>query len=249
MTTCQVAIASTDGTSSDVVIEEVPVALVYNGISHVVMMASPADLEDFALGFSLTEGIIQSRDEWFSADVQHGESGIEVQCHIHGEALHRLKERRRQLAGRTGCGLCGVESLEEAIRPLSPVHGYDVRDSAISNVVRAMDRSQPIAAATGAAHVAAWCAEDGTPLLAREDVGRHVALDKLIGAWREPFDNGFVFVSSRASYEMVHKAASVGIGALVAASAPTSLAIDWAKNTGLQLIGFARSDRHVRYTP
>ena len=249
MTTCSVAIASTDGARQDVVIEEVPVALVYNGISHAVMMASPADLSDFALGFSLTEGIIQSRDEWFSAEVQPAQGGIEVHCHVHGEALHRLKARRRQLAGRTGCGLCGVESLEEAIRPLSPVNSYEVRDDAIVNVVAAMDRSQPIAAATGAAHVAAWCAADGTPLLVREDVGRHVALDKLIGAWDRSFDEGFVFVSSRASYEMVHKAAAVGVGALVAASAPTSLAIDWAKKTGLNLIGFARDQRHVRYTP
>ncbi len=144
MTICNVSIASTDGAISDVVIEEVPVALVYNGISHAVMMASPADLEDFAVGFSLTEGIIASRGEWFSSEVVSGEAGIEIHCHIHGNALYRLRERRRQLAGRTGCGLCGVESLEEAIRPLPSVATYRVADEAVARAVHATDHSLPV---------------------------------------------------------------------------------------------------------
>ncbi len=248
MTTRDVAVVVAEDAVSDVVIEETPVALVFNGVSHVVMMASPMELDEFALGFSLSEAIITSADEFFSAEVVSTESGVEVQCHIHGQAFDRLQGQRRQLAGRTGCGLCGVESLRQAIRPLAPVTGYRVSGAAVARAVADIGDSQPLAAMTGAAHVAAWCTLDGSVELAREDVGRHVALDKLIGAKRGEFGEGFVFVSSRASYEMVHKSAAVGIGALVAASAPTSLAIEWARRTGLSLIGFARDERHVRYT-
>lgn len=234
----------------DSIAVETAVALVYNGISHVVMMTTPADLEDFALGFSLTEGILYTPDELYGIEVREEAAGVAVHLEIATQRFMELKQRRRSLAGRTGCGLCGTESLEQAIRPIGRVAAPAVDDGAIQQALEALKWHQPLQRETGATHGAAWCDLDGKILLAREDVGRHNALDKLIGAMvsrRLTVADGFALVSSRASYEMVQKCASVGIGCLVAVSAPTSLAIEQARQAGLLLVGFARTGRHVIY--
>ncbi len=237
----------------DLVAEEVPVAMVYNGISHAVMMASPCDLEDFALGFSLTEGILDRPDQLFQLDVVTVEDGISIEMHIAGERFARLREQRRNMTGRTGCGLCGTESLAHAVRaiPRVPVHRVP-GDDLVQEALRNLRNHQPLQKQTGATHGAAWCDSQGRIGLAREDVGRHNALDKLIGARiREhgdtAFDDGFALISSRASFEMVQKSASVGIPCLVAVSAATALAVREARKAGMTLIGFARPGRHVIY--
>ena len=239
-------------TSDDSVAEEIPVALTYNRLSHVVMMATPADLEDFALGFSLTEGIIGSKSDLLAIRVLPREGGIEVAMTIAEPWYDRLATQRRNLTGRTGCGLCGAERIEQALRYPTPV-GDNVRVShqALQHALSAMQAHQPLQAVTGATHGAAWCSLEGVVLALREDVGRHNALDKLIGALvNSDFDPrcGFVLVSSRASYEMVFKAAAAGMELLMAVSAPTSLAIDFAERCGVTLVGFARPGRHNVYT-
>lgn len=242
----------------DLLAEEVPVALVYNGISHAVMMASPLDLEDFALGFSLSEGILADASELYDWTLQEADAGWVVEMDIAAQRIAGLKERRRNLTGRTGCGLCGTESLDQAIRPVRQVQAPQLSHTAVQRAIATLEAHQPLQADTGASHGAAWCSLEGEVLLVREDVGRHNALDKLIGALargRPPEPTlqqvldlqGFALVSSRASYEMVHKSASVGIGALVSVSAATGLAVDQAHNAGLLLIGFARPGRHVVY--
>ncbi len=232
--------------------EEVPVALVYNGISHAVMLATPADLTDFALGFSLSEGILASPGELYDCEAVAVEGGIEVRLEIASARLAALKERRRSLAGRTGCGLCGVESLGLAVRSPAPVAPRaPLAAAAIHRALAGLLPHQPLFAATGAAHAAAWANDAGTLLTVREDVGRHNALDKLIGALaREGFDPaaGFLAVTSRASYEMVQKAASAGIGLLAAISAPTAFAVRLAEEAGLTLVGMARSSRLTAYS-
>ncbi|MDT8896083.1 formate dehydrogenase accessory sulfurtransferase FdhD [Halomonas sp. I1] len=229
---------------------ETPVALVYNGISHAVMMASPGDLEDFALGFSLTEGILEHPHELYDVEVRHEADGIALHLEIASQRMAELRQRRRSLSGKTGCGLCGTESLEQAIRPIPSVTAPAPGDDVIQHALSRLREHQPIQAATGASHGAAWCDLNGDILITREDVGRHNALDKMIGALsRHGTDRqaGFALVSSRASYEMVHKCASVGIGALVAVSAATSLAVTQAEAAGLLLVGFARPGRHLVY--
>ncbi|MGD9943599.1 MAG: formate dehydrogenase accessory sulfurtransferase FdhD [Burkholderiaceae bacterium] len=236
----------------DEVIDEVPVALEFNGVSHAVMLATPCDLEDFALGFSLTEGLLRDRSELFDVEVSESPQGITVALDISAEAFTRLKGRRRNLAGRTGCGLCGTESLQQAIRAPSPVtHAPRLNASALRRALGQLRSRQPLQQATGACHAAAWCALDGEVRLVREDVGRHNALDKLIGALVRaglPAADGFALITSRASYEMVHKAASAGIGVLAAISAPTALAVRTAEAAQLSLLGFARDDEWVAYS-
>lgn len=238
----------------DSIAEEVPVAMVYNGVSHAVMMASPCDLEDLALGFSLSEGILQHADQLFTIDVKPSEDGVAVNMHITGDCFARLREQRRNMAGRTGCGLCGTESLAHVVRTIARVAAQPVpADDVIQHALHNLKEHQPLQIQTGATHGAAWCDARGHILLAREDVGRHNALDKLIGAriheyGDRAFENGFALISSRASFEMVQKSASVGIGTLVAVSAPTALAIREAHKSGVNLIGFARPGRHVIYT-
>lgn len=236
--------------TDDALAIEVPVALVYNGISHAVMMASPADLEDFALGFSLSEGILTHLHECYDLEVQAASQGLTVHLTIASQRLAELKERRRSLAGRTGCGLCGTEALDQAIRPIPSVRASLPSDTAIQRALGELADHQALQAATGASHGAAWCDADGRILRVREDVGRHNALDKLIGALARDGgagENGFALVSSRASYEMVHKSASAGFGALVAVSAATTLAVEQAREAGLMLVGFARPGRHLVY--
>lgn len=238
--------------SVECLVEEVPVALVYNGISHAVMLASPSDLEDFALGFSLAEGILASPGELFDIEIAHACRGIEVQMRIHGLRFAELKARRRTLVGRTGCGLCGIESLEAAERRLAPVRrGAPVGTRAVLQAVDALYPHQELHRATRAAHAAAWALPSGEIACLREDVGRHNALDKLIGALaREGIDvtDGFAVVTSRASVEMVQKAASAGIGLLAAVSAPTGMAVGQAQQANLTLIGNARHGRLTCYS-
>ena len=238
--------------ADDHIAAETPVALTYNRLSHVVMMATPADLEDFALGFSLTEGMIGGKEDLLAVRVVPREGGIEVAMTITEPWFDRLATQRRNLTGRTGCGLCGAERIEQALRYPAPV-GDSVRTSheALQRALAAMPARQALQSITGATHGAAWCSLDGSILESREDVGRHNALDKLIGALASKgFDprDGFLLVSSRASYEMVYKAAVVGMELIVAVSAPTTLAIEFAQRSGMTLVGFARPGRHNVYT-
>jgi FdhD protein len=231
--------------------EEVPVALEYNGVSHAVMLATPCDLAEFALGFSLSEGIIASPAEFYGVEIEGGTAGITAHIDIAAGAFMRLKERRRSLTGRTGCGLCGVDSLAQVIRPLPRLAPSRMLSAAaIRRAVAQVRQQQPLNRLTGATHAALWCGPDGTPCAAFEDVGRHNALDKLIGglhAGQVDLSNGFVLITSRASVEMVQKAATVGIVAMVAISAPTALAVRTALTCGMTLAAFARGDDFVAY--
>ncbi len=226
--------------------EEAPVALVYNGISHAVMMASPADLEDFALGFSLSEGIVETAAEIGEIQPVVLETGIEIRIALSGRAEWRLKDRRRNLTGRTGCGICGVDSLEQAIRPMTPIVS-DLRIG-MDAVYRALDQlpqEQPHNRAARSLHAAAFCDADGRIRLLREDIGRHNALDKLIGALVTAAVDpagGFALITSRCSVEMVQKAVVARIPVLVAVSAPTLMAKRLAEANGLTLVALARAD-------
>lgn len=241
----------------DLVSAEVPVALVYNGISFAVMMATPLDLEAFAVGFSLSEGIVESTNEIQSIDVVQCkldstlQQGFEVVIEINQRRAQLLKERRRNLSGRTGCGLCGTESLAGAIRPINQVAPKALPQSElIDNAVRSLRDHQPLQQQTGSLHAAAWCLNDGSIQRVFEDVGRHNAVDKLIGALsmeKTAVDTGFMLVSSRGSYEIIHKVAAAGISTLVTISAPTALACDLAAEAGLNLVGFARNGKHTIY--
>jgi formate dehydrogenase accessory protein FdhD len=230
---------------------EAPVALVYNGLPHVVMMATPADLEDFALGFSLSEGIIAAPDELLECTIAEGPAGVEARLAIPFARFMALGQRQRHLVGRTGCGVCGVASPEQLMRPLPRLPaGPLVMPAAIHRALQVLPEAQRINRATGATHAAAWAALDGTLVLVREDVGRHNALDKLIGAMaRHGIDPGagFALITSRCSFEMAQKAATVGIRILVAISAPTTMALTVARQTGMSLVAFARSDRLTIY--
>jgi len=228
----------------DRVAEEVPVALEFNGVSHAVMMATPADLEDFAYGFAATECIVDTPSEIYDCEWSANAQGCTVQLTIAAACFARLKEKRRNLTGRTGCGLCGIESLAHAVRPLRPLlSSRCFATSAVTRALADLREHQLLLAVTGATHAAAWCSADGHVALIREDVGRHNALDKLAGALlRSSLDasSGFVIITSRASYEMVQKAATVGIALLAAVSGVTGLAVDVAQEAGLTLLGFAR---------
>lgn len=240
--------------NTDVLAEETPVALVYNGISHVVMLTTPQDLEDFALGFSLTEGIVYDKSELYGVEVVEHPQGLELHCEIASERFANLKERRRNLLGRTGCGLCGAESIGQAMRvseprPIMPALRA-LSHAAIQHAFKSIQDGQVLQRATGATHACAWVDANGNVLLVREDVGRHNALDKLIGALasQPPQATGFVLTTSRASYEMVQKVVSVGIHVLAGISAPTGLAVRFAVENNVTLVGFVRDHRHVIYT-
>jgi FdhD protein len=230
----------------DGVAEEVPVALEFNGIAHAVMMATPADLEDFAYGFSVTEGIVDTIAQIYDCECVFSAQGCTVKLTIAASCCARLKEKRRNLTGRTGCGLCGTESLSQAIRYLAPLPVAPCFEAqAVSKAVATMRAHQLLLAVTGATHAAAWCTADGHIALLREDVGRHNALDKLVGALRrsgQPASTGFITITSRASYEMVQKTAAAGITLLAAVSGVTGLAVDVAQAAGLTLLGFVRGD-------
>lgn len=236
----------------DYIAEEVPIALLYNGTPHVVMLATPTNLEEFALGFSITEGIIKTPQEFLSARIYNRSNGIEVHVKIPEERLSCLADKGRNLTGRTGCGLCGATTLKQAMRPANAVNGdLSLSAQTLSRALQDIKHHQTLNQLTGSVHAAAWVEPDLGVFAIREDVGRHNALDKLIGLLLRSGKNlsaGFVLVTSRASYELVQKTASVGITLLAAISAPTGLAIRLADEAGLTLIGFARDDKHVVYT-
>jgi FdhD protein len=237
----------------DQLAEEVPVALVYSGIPYVVMLTTPQDLEDFAIGFSLSEQVVEAPEEIRSISIRERVPGVQIELCIPRERLLALADRQRNLAGRTGCGLCGTQHLEQAIRhPQRAMEGtWQLSAEELHARLRDLPRWQTLNAATGALHAAAWARPGEGISVVREDIGRHNALDKLIGALSrtsQDFRSGYAIVTSRASYEMVQKAAAVGIPMLVAVSAPTALATRIAEEAGVTLVGFARQKSHVVYT-
>jgi formate dehydrogenase accessory protein FdhD len=228
----------------DTVIEEAAIALVYNGITHAVMMATPIDLEDFGLGYSLSEGVVAAAAEWRFIESHRHDGGISIEMHIPQARFDALQGRRRELTGSSACGLCGSESLQAALRPLTalPNSGPMIDAGRIFEALRALASAQPLNSRSGGVHAAGYAHAGG--LLVREDVGRHNALDKLIGARaRASLGPGFVVMTSRASYELVHKTVSAGVPLLATVSAPTSAAIELAQSAGLTLIAFARGER------
>ena len=239
-------------TAMDTVAEEVPVALVYNSISHVVMLATPQDLDDFALGFSLSEGILQHPAELLDCFATEVVDGIHIDLRISEQRFATLKEQRRNLSGRTGCGLCGAETLQQVVREIKPVNSHARFTSAqIYAGFAQMQLQQKIQQQTGATHAAGWIDATGKVEIVREDVGRHNSLDKLLGALMksgQDLSSGGILITSRASYEMVQKTATAGVGLLAAISAPTGLAIRLAEQTQLTLLGFVRAQSHVLYT-
>lgn len=238
----------------DVVAEEVPVAMRYNGAAFSVMMATPCDLEDFALGFSLSEGLITAPAQLLAVEVMPQLEGIELQMTVAADAPGAAldPDEERLLPGRGGCGLCGTRQLEDVLRPLPPIRERRTyAPAALQRALAELAQHQPMNAASGAIHAAAWADASGRIGWVREDVGRHNALDKLIGALHHnehAIDGGLLVISSRASYEMVSKAARAGASVLAAVSAPTALAIDLARSAGLCLIGFARESGFNVYT-
>ena len=232
---------STSGSDVDYVAEEVPIALVYNGISHAVMMATPAQLEEFGIGFSLAEGIVADLSEIYGVEVTEGcRGGKNIELTIASENFWKLKEFRRSMTGRTGCGICGVESLEGAVRPTPRVPFTQTFD--LQHYERALNylhEIEELGRLTGATHAAAWVNVDGSLAGGAEDVGRHVALDKLLGLRAK---------QGRASYEMVQKAAMTGVEIIFAVSAPTALAIEVAQKAGITLAAFCRCGRANVYT-
>ena len=239
---------------TDMLARECAVALEFNGVSHAVMLATPLDLEDFALGFALSEGIIDRPQQCYGIEILEGDDGWTVRIEIAAACFARLKDSRRNLTGRTGCGLCGVESLTHVLRVLPDLHGAGsaIDPACVSRALSELGWHQAIGTATGATHAAAWADQDGSIRIVREDVGRHNALDKLIGAGlrAEPADwgTGFLIITSRASMEMVQKAAMAKCAILIALSAPTDLAVRLADQHGICLAGFATPGRWTIYS-
>lgn len=251
----------------DQVICEHPIAMVFNGLSHAVMMATPSDLEDFGMGFALSEGIIQQASDCLDIEVRSHPHGTELHMQITARHFAALQTQRRTLVGRTGCGLCGIDSLDalQARQPSSmhnrtthhqnlnahSSHGTRLPAHTVWTAFSQLGAHQSLQADTGGCHAAAWACAAGLLQCVREDVGRHNALDKLIGhlaRTRQLGQPGLALVSSRASYELVSKCARVNIHTLAAISAPTSLAIELAHESGVQLYGFCRGQTAVDYT-
>jgi FdhD protein len=236
----------------DSIAAETPVALTYNSIPHVVMMATPRDLEDMGVGFTVSEALVTRYDEIRDVALDTSSGEFELRLSVVGSRLGEMLQRRRNLTGRTGCGVCGAETIEDAIRrpPPVPEGGATTREQLVG-ALRSLRALQPLGAQAGSLHAAAWVDWNGQIHLVREDVGRHNALDKLIGARLrrgEGFAEGYVLVTSRASYEMVQKVATLGIRMLVAVSAPTALGVQLAQACGVTLVGFAREEQQVVYS-
>lgn len=249
------AVVRLNGTESETLqvstAAEVPVALVYNGRPYAVMMCTPADLDDFGVGFTVTERIASPGDVR-RIDVVRYARGIELQIEIAAAAADRMAERGRAVTGRTGCGLCGVETIGEALWEPPPVRSaLRVAPASLWRAGEALGANQPLNRDTNAIHAAAWATASGDVVIAREDVGRHNALDKVIGALlrgQHDASQGFLVVTSRASYELVQKCASVGIPILAAVSRATTLAVDIADRTGITLVGLLRGSTANVYT-
>ena len=232
--------------------EETPVALTYNGSTHAVMMASPADLEDFALGFSLSEGVITAPSDLVSMEIIEHDLGCEIRMWLQDTCSGAYRIRRRAMAGPVGCGLCGVESLEEAVRPTSKVTStFQLPPTAIASAMADLSKAQRLNREARAIHAAAlWRPEQGL-IAIREDVGRHNALDKLAGALAragEPCSASMVLLTSRVSVEMVQKAARIGTPIIAAISAPTALAVRVAEGCGITLVAVAREESFEVFT-
>ncbi|MDE1918333.1 MAG: formate dehydrogenase accessory sulfurtransferase FdhD [Sphingomonadales bacterium] len=228
---------------------EMPVALEINGFGYAVLMASPSDLEDLAVGFALAERLIEAPGQIEGIDAHHADKGVIVRMQLAPERAGLVHERVRHRISESSCGLCGIENLEQAIRPLPRLpDGPAVDTRAVFAALAALRDAQPLNAATGGVHGAALCAADGAIRLVREDVGRHNAFDKLIGAMMRQglgWEGGFALLSSRCSYELVEKAVLARCPALVTISAPTMLALERALGANLQLAVLARPDAYL----
>jgi len=234
----------------DTLAKEVPVALVYNDIAHTVMMCSPRDLEDFAMGFSLTEGIIDKPADIYGIDIEEVCNGMEARIELATRCFVALKDHRRTLTGRTGCGICGAEQIQQVYKNVAKLdRTLTFNICQFDTCLQQLYEAQELGKQTGSTHAAAFFSVEGKLLAIREDVGRHVALDKLLG-WHAKADKpqGFIVVTSRASYEMVQKTVSCGIEMLVAISAATDLAVQMAEQYNLTLVGFAREGRATIYS-
>lgn len=237
----------------DLIATEVPIAFSYNGVSHAVMMASPLDLEDFALGFSLTERVVDNSQQIEAINIRQAKLGYTVQIQVDASLIERLDLQKRQMSGRSGCGVCGISDLAAAIPKLAPLTpSRKPSHSIISLALESFHDNQSLQRECGAVHCAALFDRDANLVLLREDIGRHNALDKLIGASHSSEARGirsedFIIISSRASHELITKTVIAGIGSLVAISAATTLAIDMAEQLNLNLVGFVRGERQMVY--
>lgn len=230
---------------------EAPVQIVIGGSPLAIMMATPRDLEDFAYGFCLTEGIVERIADIRGVEVEGAAEGWRVAIALTSDRLKTHLARKRAISGRTGCGLCGVEDFKQLPAPKPRrLHSRPVDPSAVGAALAQLDSRQPLNRLTHAVHAAAWCRRDGSIAVVREDVGRHNALDKTIGALLrtgvDP-DSGFFIITSRCSFEMVAKAAIFGATTLVAVSAPTSLALEWARDFGVTVLAVARGDKALSF--
>jgi FdhD protein len=231
---------------------EAPVAIEYNGIGYAVMMATPDDLNDFAIGFSVSEQLIAKPDDVLGIETVEVSQGWIVRIQLGADRSAPVIERARQRVTESSCGLCGLENLEQVVRPLPPIIAQSkATNAALFAALENLKGRQPLNAKTGAAHGAAFCTDDGAVEIVREDVGRHNALDKLIGALAtagiDPA-TGFFLLTARCSYELVEKTIIAGCPLLVTISAPTSLAVERARQHGLKLVSLARRDAMLRMT-
>jgi FdhD protein len=244
---------SLENSYQEFVAEETPVAITFNGISHAVMMTTPQDLEDFAYGFSISEGLVKNIDDIFSIEMNHVDQGIELNIEISSEAFVKLKDRRKNLSGRTGCGICGSESLSQIfIESENKISNNSLFDlNIIKRSLQKFGDNQIIKNKTGSTHACSLFNNKSDILCTREDVGRHNALDKLIGFVLKTninLEDTFLIISSRASFEMVQKASFIGCQLIVAISAPTALAVRLANNMNITLAGFAKNKVFNVYT-
>lgn len=246
-------LTETDSLGSAVLAEEAALAIAYNGLSQAVMMVSPADLEDFVHGFSLSSGLVDSIDDIYDVRLNRLGDAISAEVQIANRAFWALKRQRRQLAGTSGCGLCGVEALEQALPTLRILEPTALPPAAhLQNLRQRIDQAQDLARRSGALHAALYVDGTGEIRLCREDIGRHNALDKLIGAIkRQHLDgrDGFVVVTSRCSLELIHKAVRAGIATLVSLSAPSALTVNWARKHNLNLIHLPHHSAPRVYSP
>jgi FdhD protein len=231
--------------------QELPVAVSFNGISHAVMLCTPQDLEDFCVGFAFSEGLIPDAAAFLDLEIEQHDKGLVCEIRSTAEAEAAYGVQRKARLGQSGCGLCGIESLDALIAPPAKLKvSHAISPSALARAARELPAQQVLNLRASGLHAAAWCSTDGQVLTVREDVGRHNALDKLIGARmrsKAGFEEGFVMMTSRASYELVFKCARAGIGALACVSAPTSLAVQLASDAGLRLYAFVRDNRATQF--